>query len=103
LVRLVSNAETTLAVTALGPDLVYTSGVSMRLRLQVSGTSPTTVRAKVWKGGTDEPSAWTLSRTDATASLQTAGGVGLAVYLAGSATNGPIRGRFDDLLVVPAG
>ena len=60
---------------------------------QVFGTSPTTVRAKVWPASGSEPSAWQQSVTDSTAGLQEAGSIALTTYLTGSATNGPIVGR----------
>jgi PKD repeat protein len=68
----------------------------LNVRVQATGTSPTTLRAKVWKVGTAEPSAWTASVTDSTASLQGAGAVGVKAYLSGSATNAPVVASFDD-------
>ncbi|SEN55178.1 hypothetical protein [Cryobacterium luteum] len=58
------------------------------------------MRAKVWKLGTTEPATWQRSTTDATAALQAAGGVGVSLYVSGSATNTPVIGSIDDLLVV---
>ena len=58
--------------------------------MQATGTSPTTVRMKVWKLGTTEPAAWTLTTTDTTANLQAVGSTGISTYLSGSATNAPI-------------
>ena len=69
----------------------------------MTGTAPTTVRAKVWVVSVTEPSAWTVTATDATASMQSPGGVGVMSYLSGSATNAPIVTRMDDLRVTPAG
>ncbi|MGI8627710.1 MAG: hypothetical protein ACR2J5_14265, partial [Geodermatophilaceae bacterium] len=51
--------------------------------------------AKVWPAGTAEPS-WQLSRTDSTAALQGPGAVGIATYVSGSATNGPVGISFDN-------
>lgn len=47
------------------------------VRLQVVGTNPTTVRAKVWTAGGAEPSDWTVSASDSGAGLQRPGAVGL--------------------------
>jgi aryl-phospho-beta-D-glucosidase BglC (GH1 family) len=116
-VRLLSNgrvAMSLLRVSATGAQTVlrseitvsgvtYTAGTDLRVRLQVTGTAPTTVRAKVWRVSTTEPAAWTVTATDATASLQSPGGVGLMSYLSGSATNAPVVTRVDDLRVTPAG
>jgi hypothetical protein len=71
----------------------------LRLRLQVTGTSPTTIRSKVWRDGAAEPAAWQVTAEDSTESLQKAGSVGLMTYLWGSATNFPVVVRFDDLSV----
>jgi hypothetical protein len=70
------------------------------VRLQVEGTAPTTLRARAWKAGTTEPTAWHVTRTDSTAGLQSPGGVRLTSYLSSSATNGPFVVRYDDLRVV---
>jgi len=69
------------------------------VRLQVTGTSPTTVRAKVWGGSQTEPSGWTLTTTDSTAALQTAGSVGLGFYIGGSSTGVPRTVTFDEYKV----
>ena len=81
--------------------LTYAAGDRLQIRMQVEGTSPTTLRTKVWKSGQPEPAAWTRTMTDSTATLQTAGGVGLVSYLFGTATNGPVAISYDDLLVTP--
>ena len=81
--------------------LTYTPGSTYQLRLVVSGTSPTTIQAKVWADGATEPAAWQASVTDTTAALQVAGGVGLGAYVSASATAVPVAIRFDNLLVSP--
>jgi len=69
--------------------------------LQVTGTAPTTLRAKVWVAGQAEPGAWQLTGTDATAAMQVPGGIGIALYLGGSSTITPVTATFDDLLAKP--
>lgn len=81
------NAPTTL--TMAGGDTVH-------VRAEASGTSPTTLRFKVWKAGTDEPEDWTATATDSTAVLQAPGDVGLGVYLGGGATRLPFQTNFDN-------
>ncbi|WP_193611436.1 PKD domain-containing protein [Nocardioides lijunqiniae] len=98
--RTVSGADTTL-LTRTVPGLTVAPGQLVQVRAQAFGTSPTTLRVKVWASGADEPAAWTSSITDSTAGLQAAGGVGLRTYLSGSATNAPVLGLFDDLSVSP--
>ncbi len=80
--------------------LAYAVGDRLEVRLSVTGTNPTTVRAKVWKAGTTEPTAWSTSGTDSTAALQAPGAVGLYSYLSGSVTNGPVVFSVDALRVV---
>ncbi|HEY3407819.1 MAG TPA: PKD domain-containing protein [Propionicimonas sp.] len=99
LVKVVSGAETTLTSVTLGSAFTYTVGSTLQIRVQATGVSPTTVRAKVWKTTQTEPAAWQLTTTDSTAGLQTAGGVGLVTFLSGTSTNFPIVVSFDDLLV----
>lgn len=91
-----SGGETDLGVLTV-PDLTYSAGERLNVRLQVTGTAPTTLRIKVWKVGTPEPADWQLTRTDTTAGLQVGGGVGLLTYLSGSANNAPVTVSFDDL------
>ena len=95
----IQRTATTLVATAVS-GLTVSNGDELMIRVETSGTAPTTIKAKVWKAGTTEPTAWNLTTTDATAGLQAAGAVGLAAYLGGSVTNVPFQVRFDDLLVV---
>lgn len=92
------RGATTLTVQNIS-GLTYTTGSQLRLRIQVFGTAPTTIRAKVWSAGGTEPAAWQLSTTDATAAMQAAGSVGLAFYLGSTATVTPVTAAFDDLVV----
>jgi hypothetical protein len=78
--------------------LTYNAGDTLRLRLQVSGTGTTTVKGKVWKVGSAEPSTW-LTGTDSTAALQVPGGVALLPYLSGAATNATVTVSVDNLTV----
>lgn len=102
LVRVNSSGggEVSLQSAINAPGLSFAAGDQLTVRVQVTGTSPTTIRAKVWKLGTTEPATWQRSITDATAALQAAGGVGVSIYVSGSATNTPVIGSIDDLLVV---
>ncbi len=98
--QLLRSGTTLQAIRVAG--LAYATGDQLRVRLQVTGTSPTTVRAKVWRVGEAEPTAWQLSTTDATASLQAAGSVGLGSYLAANSTTVPFSTAFDEFRVTAA-
>src|SRR5690606_8653398 len=94
------SSETTLAAVNV-PDLSVGPGEKLAVRFQVTGTAPTTVRAKVWKAGTSEPASWRLTTTDSTPELQDAGGVGYALTLAGNVTTGGNVVRLDDFWAGP--
>ena len=94
-----AGVDTTLKAETLAGGLTYAPGEKIKLRLQVTGTGTTTIRAKIWKATDAEPAAWLLTATDATAGLQAAGGLGLVTYLSSSSTNGPMVLSLDDLYV----
>jgi hypothetical protein len=101
LTRVVNGTSTVIAQAT--PSVVLASGNTLALRLQVTGTSPTTVRAKVWQSEKAEPSDWTVSTSDGTSGLQSAGAVGLWAYASGNITNGPVTVFFDSLSVTKPG
>jgi len=94
--RTVGATETALQV-AVVPALTYAGGDQLRVRVQVTGTSPATVQARVWRVGAAEPATWLVSSTDSTAELQVPGGIGLVSLLSSTSTNAPVVARFDDL------
>lgn len=94
------GGETNLANLVV-PGLTVGANEMVNVRFQATGTSPTTLRLKVWKVGTTEPAGWQLTTTDSSAALQSGGGVGLVTYLSGSATNAPVLGLFDDIWAGP--
>ena len=100
--RFLGGSATSLTAVEV-PGLTYSVGQQLRIRRQVEGTSPTTLRATVWLVGQAEPASWHVQTTDSGAALQAAGGVGLVCYLSGSATNAPLTASFDDLAVTPLG
>ncbi len=110
-VRWSSNGVATIAVarsTAGGAETMLGSaprlpgtvapGDRLRVRVQVTGTAPTLVRAKIWRVGEVEPSTWRVSATDTTPALQTSGGLGIVAHLSSGAGNAPVTVSVDDLL-----
>jgi PKD repeat protein len=95
MVRAVGLTDNLVGTGTTVSGISYALGMKLRIRTQVEGSSPTTVRGRVWVDGTPEPSTWTLSVTDSTAAMQTAGGVGLWAYATG--TGGTQSVRFDDV------
>jgi PKD repeat protein len=98
-VRLQIMQGTTALASVNVAGLVYAPGDQLTLRLQATGSSPTTLSAAVWKVGAPQPATWQLTAVDSTADLQAAGTVGVNGYVSGSATNGPVVVRFDSFRV----
>ena len=94
-----TNAETSIGGAVAVPGYTQTPGNELAVRLEVTGTSPTTIRLKAWPAGTAEPAGWTVTATDSTGGLQTAGSIGFSLYLSGSAANAPITMSIDSLTV----
>ncbi|MEO8246780.1 MAG: PKD domain-containing protein [Chloroflexota bacterium] len=96
--RLVGGTQAAVGAEVQVAGLTYTAGTQLWVRSQFTGTSPTTIRVKVWTGAT-EPAAWTYTGTDSTAALQVAGGIGLRTYLAADAATIPVNITWDELTV----
>ncbi|MFT4216797.1 MAG: PKD domain-containing protein [Micropruina sp.] len=92
-----TGSEVSLASTTIS-GLTISSGQYLRLKFELDGSSPTTLRAKLWRLDQSEPAAWTVSATDSTAGLQEAGSLGIDVYPSGSAA-GPATATFDRFTV----
>ena len=95
----INNAETGIGTDVQVAGLTHSPGAFIRLRAQLSGASPTTIRVRAWADGVAEPSTWQYSATNSVAALQAAGGLGLESYLAAPTTNAPVIVTFDDYLV----
>ncbi|MBA2489987.1 MAG: hypothetical protein H0V36_11825 [Chloroflexi bacterium] len=97
--RVVGTTESPLGSEVAVSGLSHLSG-AVRVRGQITGTAPTSLRLRAWRTGASEPADWPLSATDSTAALQTSGAIGLRAYASRSLTNAPITTRFDELLAV---
>ena len=97
-----AGAQTAIVNEANVAGITYTAGMVLDIRVEAIGTSPTTVRAKLWKHGDPEPSAWMATGTDSSAALQAAGTAGVHSFLAASVTNAPIKAQFDTFRVFKA-
>lgn len=100
LVRTSNGAETTI-VTAPATGVRIAAGQRLQVRFRVTGTSPTRLQVKVWPFGAAEPASWNANVTDATAGLQSGGGIGLFTYVGSTVTNTPIVLSVDDLTADP--
>lgn len=93
--RVVNGAETVLNTTTLA-SFGYSAGERLKIRLDVTGSAPTTVTARLWRAAQSEPTAPLVTATDATAALQSAGGLSVTSYASSSITNAPVVITVDD-------
>jgi PKD repeat protein len=100
--RVDGGKETKLTAVEL-PVVRYTAGAVVNVRLDVSGSGTSALKAKAWLAGSVEPADWQTTTTDSTAALQGAGGVGVAAFLSATATAVPATVRVDDMWVGTAG
>jgi hypothetical protein len=70
-------------------------GGSYWFRSEVTGSSPTTFRAKLWVSSATEPPDWAVQVTDAAPELQSAGAVGLRFYVGASQDLLPVAAHWD--------
>ncbi|MCU4672892.1 PKD domain-containing protein [Microbacterium fluvii] len=94
-----AGAQTIIASETRITGITLTAGTPLNLRFTATGTSPTTLTARVWTGST-EPTTWNRTATDSTAGLQAAGYLGFEANTNGSVTNGPIVLSVPDLRAV---
>ncbi len=97
--RFVGGSETLLGSAVTLSGVSHSAQQWIWLRAQVTGTNPTTLRLKAWVEGQSEPGTWQYTVTDSAASLQTAGGVGLAARLSSGLSNVPFLFAFEDFSV----
>src|SRR5690606_9942442 len=77
----------------------YTAGEAIKIKVKVSGTTPTTTAAKIWRASESEPAGWQIEATDSTAGLQAAGFPAIRLSLSAASTNAVQRILVDDYLV----
>ncbi|WP_460605060.1 PKD domain-containing protein [Jatrophihabitans fulvus] len=91
LVRVVAGVETVLAAPVRLSGVVVSAGMSLTVRVQVTGSAAgTTLRARAWPAAGVEPGTWPVSASDTTATLQASGYVGVVAYLSSAATTSPV-------------
>ena len=85
------------------PGLTHTPGTFIRVRAQLTGTNPTTIRIRAWARPATEPTTWQYTATNWPPPSRPPGGVGLQTYLSSATTNAPVLVTFDDFLVTSIG
>jgi CSLREA domain-containing protein len=99
----VAGKETQLSAGVEVPGLTHSPNSWYRVRVQVTGASPTAIRIKAWADGQAEPRDWQYAVSDSTNALQVPGSVGLRPVLAANSTNAPVLYGIDDLRVSSTG
>ncbi len=79
-------------------DDVNPSG-SLRIRAEVVGRDPSTIRARVWNAAQVDPGQWAISVIDWKGRLQVPGGAGIGWIVGAADGQAPVELRFDDLLI----
>ena len=95
--KVVSGTETTIKEMTVS-GLTYSAGDVLKASFTTNGSGTTTLSGSVWKSTGTQPANAQITSTDTTASLQSAGGVGLRGYLSGSSTTVPVTLSFDNFL-----
>jgi PKD repeat protein len=72
------------------PGFTVVPGTVYVLSVKVSGTSPTSLSAKVWKAGDPEPAAWQRTASDSTPAMQAAGSPGVSAWIPTTTANAPV-------------
>ncbi|MCY7416894.1 MAG: right-handed parallel beta-helix repeat-containing protein [Chloroflexi bacterium] len=95
--KAINNVESNIGseVAVPGP-LTITAGSVISFRLRVVGAD---LQFRVWHAGGTEPADWTVTGSDSTAALQSAGSVGIRSYLGSAISNGPVTISLDDFRV----
>ena len=97
-VWLLAQRGSTLLQTYALPGMTYQAGDRFTLKVELTGTVVTQIRAKLWRNGAAEPSAWQLVAMDADPALRAAGVLGLKANRSSSST-GPVLVTFERLTV----
>jgi PKD repeat protein len=97
LTKTLGGTQTSMVAERTVPGLTYTAGTTLRMRLQVTGTTPTTIRLKIWPATGTEPATWFATTTDTTPALQNPGSLALVSYLSSASTTAPVTAHITDL------
>jgi hypothetical protein len=79
------------------PGLAGVAATDLRVRAEVVGSDPTTVRIRVWPANEAEPNDWQLSVLDWTGNLQGMGAIGVAWRITDAQPDSTATLNIDDL------
>jgi hypothetical protein len=102
--KVVSHVESRIGSNLYVPSTVafFQPNNVLHVKVALTGTSPTVLRAKVWAAGTTEPSQWQLTATDDDPALQQSGRIELLTKVSASNVALPMDFMFDDFTFVDA-
>src|SRR3954470_18337145 len=98
LARMVSSTVTQIVKPVLISGLTFKINTPISVHFSATGAAPTTLRARAWLSSAAEPAAWTVTASDGTATLATAGAAGLATRTP-AGTGNAVTFTTDDLVV----
>ncbi|MFN8076555.1 MAG: PKD domain-containing protein [Kineosporiaceae bacterium] len=93
-----SGSDTVIGTEILVDGVKVAADQPLRMRLSVTGSSPTTLAGKVWAAGTAEPD-WQVQGSDSSTALQGKGTPALGAYQNSGNTAGLTVVSFDDFSV----
>jgi PKD repeat protein len=96
--RLGNGTDVVIGTEKVVSGLTVTAGQRLSLRFQATGTTPTTLKARVWLATSAEPVAWQIEAIDSAALLQAPGAVGLSGYTPSANTAVPVDVTFSGFL-----
>jgi chitodextrinase len=92
--KLVGGKSITLGSTPTAP-FSFASNQRYNVRFQVTGTSPTVIRVKLWRDGTTEPAMWGVVTPDGSTRLQSAGVIAVRTVVGRRVSNKPLTTLVD--------
>tara|TARA_R110002020_G_scaffold214865_6_gene422051 strand:- start:2888 stop:8005 length:5118 start_codon:yes stop_codon:yes gene_type:complete len=99
---LLRGSSSAIGASAVAPGVTITPGAKYTVSLEVTGTSPTTLRAKLWTSGSAEPD-WQMMGANDVAEMQVAGAVAVESRVPGNAAGAdqvPVVLSFHDITVI---
>ncbi|MCM3778117.1 PKD domain-containing protein [Microbacterium hydrocarbonoxydans] len=93
---LLQDGATSIA-PALQVPVTIVPGEKYVLSMEVTGTNPTTVKAKLWKQSDAEPATWQREGTNSLAALQAPGAISVFTYVPSTTAGGGVS--FDSITV----
>lgn len=76
----------------------FVANTDFTIEISATGTSPTSLEARVWRTANGRPATADASGSNSLAEVQTAGRAGMRYFVASGVTNGPVVASFDNIV-----